>query len=75
MLGGIGLTLILTSIIDRRYRDALVWVAVSSDQLEPFLGLYLLIYKAYASNDFLRGYWKNSFAPFPPRSLEDLQVV
>jgi hypothetical protein len=73
MLGGIGLTLILGAIIDRRYRDAMAWVAVASAWLALFATLYLLIFKAYVANDSLLSFWKDAFAPFPPRSPEDLK--
>lgn len=34
--------------------------------------LYLLVLRQGLGNDFLRAFWRDFFAPFPPRSLTDL---
>jgi hypothetical protein len=73
VLGGIGLTLIGTSLADRRYRDTAAWVAVSSFWLIIFAANYFLIYRQAASNQTLVTYWSNAFAPLPPRSVEQLK--
>ena len=70
VLGGIGLTLIGTALADRRYRDVLGWVIVSSTWFLIFLTIYLFVDRYSASNSYLVQFWAKKFAPFPPRSLE-----
>lgn len=69
VLGGIGSTLIGTALADRRFRDAIGWIAVSSCWFLVFVMCYLLVYRHYTGESGLLHFWSNEFAPFPPRSL------
>ena len=73
MLAGVGSTLIVASALNRDYRGALVWAAVAAGWLAAFGGLYLAIYRAYSENSALNSFWLNSFAPFPPRSVDQIK--
>lgn len=67
VLGGIGLTLLIKSLRQRKYNLAIATAAVGALWLASFGANYLLISRYYVSNSFLLAYWQDqkAFAPLP----------
>jgi Dolichyl-phosphate-mannose-protein mannosyltransferase len=77
VIGGIGLTWIFSESRRGRAQTAVRWGAASGVCALSFGVAYLTIYRHYAANEFLQhywgDYWGDSFAPFPPRSIDDFK--
>ncbi len=67
VLGGIGLTLFITHLHNRKYELAWADAAIGAVWLASFAVNYLLISRFYVANDYLRAYWQKlaAFAPAP----------
>lgn len=67
VLGGIGLTLFIGHLHNRKYELAWADVAMGVVWLASFGVNYLLISRYYVANDYLRTYWEKlaAFAPAP----------
>jgi len=72
VLGGLGVAMLVGPVARRQFRLALsrsipllIW-GVS------LIGLYGAVLRVGLRDEFLRTFWRDFFAPFPPRSLTDL---
>ena len=74
VLAGVGTTLIVKGMIERRYRVASLAAAISACWLASFALEYVLFLKDLQSNNFLADYWESAFLKFPPTSPKDLRV-
>ncbi len=63
-LGGIGLTLIVSALLNRDWQAALKHGLVSTFWALNFAALYLIQYRSLASNSYLTNFWAEYFMPF-----------
>ncbi len=73
ILAGIGLTLLIFFFMQREKR-AVIGMFIIGGLWLLSLGLHYAVFlSSQDGNDFLKEYWVNGFAPFPPISLSDLK--
>ncbi|MBC7226683.1 MAG: glycosyltransferase family 39 protein [Thermoflexales bacterium] len=72
VLGGLALAMLLGPLLRRRYRLALRLTIPPALWGLSLLALYAAVLRPGLSDPFLRTFWREFFAPFPPRSLADL---
>ncbi|MCX7854639.1 MAG: glycosyltransferase family 39 protein [Anaerolineae bacterium] len=72
VLGGLALAMLLGPLIRRQYRLALRMAIPPALWGLSLLALYAAVLRPGLSDSFLRTFWREFFAPFPPRSLADL---
>jgi hypothetical protein len=74
VLAGIGMTLVCRSAMAGRLRESIGWIAVSFLWLAAFLALFLTVYRSAANPVQMPWYDRaGAFAPFPPKSTEDIK--
>ncbi|MCS7178325.1 MAG: glycosyltransferase family 39 protein [Anaerolineae bacterium] len=72
VLGGLALSMLIPPLLQRRYRWALRLLIPPALWGLSLLVLYGVVLRSGLSDPFLRAFWREFFAPFPPRSLADL---
>ena len=72
VLGGLALVMLAGPLRQRQYRLALRLSVPPAFWGLSLLALYGAVLRPGLSDSFLRTFWREFFAPFPPRSLTDL---
>ncbi len=74
ILGGIGLTLMVSSLLRKEWKAFFRVTAASLVWLASFAAIYFLILRHLTSNELLQSYWsKQHFAPLVPASISDFK--
>lgn len=72
VLAGTGSYFLISSIQKRRW-EKIPWVLIMGmSWLLSFGIIYFLSLRSLETNEVLTNFWKNYFAPFPPKNLEDI---
>jgi hypothetical protein len=73
ILGGIGLTFTVSSLVRREWKAFFRITAASLVWLVSFAAVYFLVLRHLTTNELLQSYWRvHHFAPLPPTSISDL---
>lgn len=72
VLGGIGLVMLIRPTLRRSFRLALRLSIPPLLWSISLVVLYRTVLRAGLGDEFLRAFWRDFFAPFPPHSLADL---
>lgn len=72
VLGGLAVVMLAAPLLRRQYRLALRLAIPPALWGLSLLALYGAVLRPGLSDPFLRAFWREFFAPFPPRSLADL---
>ncbi|MBN1572630.1 MAG: glycosyltransferase family 39 protein [Deltaproteobacteria bacterium] len=74
ILGGIGLTFTVSSLLKKEWKSFSRVTAASLVWLTSFAAVYFFILRHLTSNELLQSYWsKHHFAPLVPASISDLK--
>ena len=73
VIGGIGLTLIGSELLQGRRREAGAWIGSMTVCALSFGIAYFVSFRHYSGSTNLLTWWTSTFAPIPPRSIAHLQ--
>ncbi len=75
VLAGVGLHLLVTNVLNKDWRKAVMTAGVGLSWLVSFAGCFLLSRSIMSRRDFLWVWWNFAFLPVPPRSLTDASLL